>query len=117
MLQVKIIVTSAKLSRQLNRQREMVKTFGAKRSKRLRVVLAALQAAPNLSVLAPPYSPPHRCHELTGNRKGTLSLDLDGPYRLIVQPANDPLPQRPEGGLDWRAVTAVKILAIEDTHG
>nr|WP_243448514.1 killer suppression protein [Candidatus Thiosymbion oneisti] len=88
----------------------MVRACGERRSKRLRVVVATLQAAPNLSVLAPPYSPPHRCHELTGDRKGALSIDLDGPYRLIVQPVNDPLPQRPEGGLDWSAVTAVKIL-------
>ena len=95
----------------------MVKSYGQKRSKRLKVVMTALRATPNLGVLAPPYSPPHRCHELTGNRKGTLSLDLDGPYRLIIGPANNPLPQRPEGGLDWHAVTAIKILGVEDTHG
>ncbi|NOY16048.1 MAG: killer suppression protein, partial [Gammaproteobacteria bacterium] len=55
--------------------------------------------------------------ELTGNRKGTLSLDLDGPYRLIIQPMNNPLPERPEGGLDWHRITAIKILGVEDTHG
>jgi len=59
----------------------------------------------------------HRCHELTGKRKGTLSLDLDGPYRLIIQPLHNPLPERPEGGLDWNGITAIKILGIEDTHG
>lgn len=112
-----ISFASTKLGKQMNQQREMLKVFCEKRSKRLQVVLAALRAAPHLDVLAPPYSPPHRCHELTGNRKGTLSLDLDGPYRLIVRPANGPLPQRREGGLDWTAVTAVEILAIEDTHG
>ena len=75
--------------------------------------MTALRAAPNLGVFAPPYSPPHRRHELTGRRKGTLSLDLDGPYRLIIRPLNNPLP---EGGLDWRRITAIKILGIEDTH-
>lgn len=62
-------------------------------------------------------SPPHRCHELTGDRKGTLSLNLDGPFRLILRPAHEPLPLRPDGGLDWSAVTAVEIVGIEDTHG
>ena len=111
-----ISFASKKLRKQLNEEREMQKSFGEKRSKRLKIVLTALRAAPNLGVLAPPYSPPHRCHELTGNRKGTFSIDLDGPYRLVMRPASDPLPQRPEGGLDWNAVAAVKILGIENTH-
>lgn len=114
---MEIRFASAKLRKQLNEQREMRRAFGEKRSKRLRVVLAALHAAPHLGVFAPPYSPPHRCHELTGNRKGTLSLDLDGPYRLLLRPGHDPLPPRPEGGLDWAAVTVIEILGIEDAHG
>lgn len=61
--------------------------------------------------------PTARRHELTGKRKGTLSLDLDGPYRLIIQPLYNPLPERPEGGLDWYRITAIKVLSIEDTHG
>lgn len=108
---------SKKLSKQFNQTKTMQKVFGTERSKRIRVVMMVLRAAPNLGVLAPPYSPPHRCHELTGNRKGKLSLDLDGPYRLIIKPIHDPLPQRPEGGLDWSQVTAIKITGVENTHG
>lgn len=113
---MEITFANAKLRKQLNQQRELFRAFGKKRGKRLQVVMTALHAMPNLGVLAPPYSPPHRCHELTRDRKGALSIDLDGPYRLLVQPMNDPLPQRPEGGLDWNAVTTVKILGIENTH-
>ncbi len=109
--------SSKKLQKQFNEERELLKTFGQKRAKRIKVVMTALRAAPTLGVFAPPYSPPHRCHELTGNMKGKLSLDLDGPYRLIIQPLNNPLPERPEGGLDWSSVTAIKILGVEDTHG
>ena len=54
----------------------MVKAYGSNRAKRLQIVLAALNAAPKLSVFAPPYSPPHRCHELIGNLMGSLTLDL-----------------------------------------
>ncbi len=108
---------SKKLEKELNEQKTMMKAHGAIRSKRLRIVLTGLRAAPSLATFAPPMSPPHRCHELTGNRKGQLSMDLDHPYRLIIKPNHDPLPIRDEGGLDWRLVTAIKILEIEDTHG
>ncbi|WP_428623823.1 type II toxin-antitoxin system RelE/ParE family toxin [Sedimenticola sp.] len=108
---------SPKLQKQCNQGKELLKAFGQKRAKRIQVVMTALSAAPSMGVFAPPCSPPHRCHELTGNRKGRLSLDLDGPYRLIIEPMDNPLPQRPEGGLDWSRVTVIKILGVEDTHG
>lgn len=59
---------------------------------------------------------PGRCHELTADRKGTLSIDLDGPYRLIFKPAESPPPAKPDGGLAWDLVTAIEILEVEDTH-
>jgi len=49
--------------------------------------------------------------------KGKYSVDLKHPYRLIFAPAHDPLPELPNGGLDCRRVTIVKILGKEDTHG
>lgn len=114
---IDIDFSSRKLQKQFNEERVMLKAFGQQRAKRIKVVMTALRAAPHLGAFAPPYSPPHRCHELTGNRKGTLSLDLDGPFRLIIQPMNNPLPERPQGGLDWHCITAIKILGVEDTHG
>lgn len=101
----------------MNQAKEMVKAYGPLRAKKLRLVLTSLRAAPNLAAFAPPMSPPHRCHELTGNLKGKLSLDLDHPYRLLFVPEHVPLPQREEGGLDWSQVTAVTIKGVEDTHG
>jgi proteic killer suppression protein len=106
-----------KLEKELNEEKSMMKAHGAIRTKRLKIVLTAMRAAPSLAAFAPPMSPPHRCHELTGNRKGQLSMDLDHPYRLLFQPTHDPLPMRKEGGLDWHLVTAIKIVEIEDTHG
>lgn len=114
---MEINFSGRRLEKQMNQARAMVKEFGPERAKRLQIVLTALRAAPNLGVFAPPYSPPHRCHELTGNRKGKLSLDLDGPYRLILTPEHNPVPVRQEGGLDWYQVTAIKIHGVEDTHG
>jgi proteic killer suppression protein len=50
------------------------------------------------------------------NRKGQLSMDLDHPYRLIFTPNHNPIPTRPEGGMDWSQISSVMILGIEDTH-
>ena len=49
-------------------------------------------------------------------RAGQISLDLDGPYRLIFEVANNPIPLKTDGGLDWIQVTSIKILEVEDTH-
>jgi proteic killer suppression protein len=35
---------------------------------------------------------------------------------LILIPADDPVPRKPDGGLDWAAVSAVEVLEIADTH-
>ncbi len=31
-------------------------------------------------------------------------------------PANEPISTKPDGGIDWTEVTAVRILGVEDTH-
>lgn len=43
-------------------------------------------------------------------------MDLDGPYRLIFEPADDPVPTKDDGGLDWSRVTTIRALGVEDTH-
>lgn len=111
-----ITFSSKKLQKRLSEAKVMAKTYGSKRTKRLKVIMTQLRAAPNLGVFAPPYSPPNRCHELKGDKKGLLSVDLNGPYRLLFKPINDPVPMRPEGGLDWSQVTTIKIKGVEDTH-
>jgi proteic killer suppression protein len=92
----------------------MLKRFGALRSKLLKRRLNELQAADTLDLLR--RLPQTRCHELKGNRKGQLSVDLDHPYRLIFEPADSPLPKKTDGGLDWNKVTKVMIIGVEDTH-
>ena len=112
-----ITFATTKLKKELNEEKAMIKAHGPLRTKKLKIVLAMLRAAPSLAVFAPPMSAPHRCHELTGDRKGQLTVDLDHPYRLIFRVLHDPLPMRLEGGLDWKQVTAIEIIEIEDTHG
>jgi len=60
--------------------------------------------------------PNARCHPLTQNRKGQFAVDLDHPYRLVFEPANDPLPKMPDGGLDYEKITLIRILEVIDYH-
>jgi proteic killer suppression protein len=107
---------STKLEKELNEGKRLIKIHGSRRAKVIRVRLAELRAAVTLHDLGPPYDGPGRCHELRGNRKGQLSVDLDQPYRLIFIPNHEPIPHKSDGGLDWKQVTAIIIIGIEDTH-
>jgi len=56
-------------------------------------------------------------HNLLGNRKGQFAVKLDKGYRMTLEPANKPLPVKPDGGLDLTRVTAIRILKLaEDYH-
>ena len=107
---------STKLEKEFNEGKRLEKIHGNLRAKKIRIRLAELRAVISLYDFWPPKSGPSRCHELTGERKGQLSVDLDHPHRLIFVPNHEPVPQKPDGGLDWRQVTAIMITGIEDTH-
>jgi proteic killer suppression protein len=57
-----------------------------------------------------------RCHELIGDRSGTLSVDVKGPFRLIFRPAEDPIPRKPDDGLNWAKVKSIIVLEVVDYH-
>jgi proteic killer suppression protein len=104
---------STKLEKEFNEGKRLKKVHGELRAKKIGFRLADFRAALSLYDL---YDGPGRCHELTGERKGQLSVDLDHPYRLIFVPDHDPVPSKQDGGLDWKQVTAIMIVGIEDTH-
>ena len=110
---VEIVFRTSKLRKQCTDDREAQRTWGSEQARRLKQRLDDLDAAANLGVLR---RLPGRAHELKGNRADQISLDLKHPYRLIVESANNPVPRKSDGGLDWDAVTAVRVLEITDTH-
>ena len=110
-----ILFQDQKLARVFNDESLLRRKYGPRRAKLLRRRIYECKAAGNLEVLR--SLPQVRCHELKGNREGTLAVDLDHPYRLIFEPANNPVPRKPDGGLDWMRVTAIRVLAVEDYHG
>src|SRR6266436_4845286 len=91
--------------------------YGSDMAKKIKLRLAALRAADSLADFWPPKSGPERCHELEGDRAGTFSVDLKQPYRLLFKPsaATQP-PDTSDKQQRWKAILAIDILAIEDTH-
>lgn len=113
---MQISFKNTKLEKELTQQQKLVTTYGPNQAKKIALRMMELRAAATLYDFWPPYSGPPRCHELTGNKKGQLSVDIVHPYRLLFEPEHTPFPEREEGGLDWSQVTQIKITGIEDTH-
>lgn len=110
---MEITFKSSKLRKNCTQTLAIMKTHGPERGKILKRRLIQLQAAPNLATMK---TLPGNCHELSSNRKGTLAIALDGPFRLIFEPAEDPPPVLEDSGLDWDAVTEIRILEVENYH-
>lgn len=106
---------TAKLKKICNDFKLSQRELGPVCAKKLRTRLDELDAAECLDHLK--YLPQARCHELKGDLKGILSVDLEHPYRLLFKPAHNPIPKKSDGGLDWKEVKAIIILEVEDTHG
>lgn len=103
-----------KLAKICNSGQEARGRLGKRTAEKLMQRLFELQAAETLDDVS--RLPPTRCHELTGNRKGQLGVDLVHPHRLLFSPDHDPLPQKDDGGLDWGEVTEILIEEIVDYH-
>jgi len=111
---VEISYKSRKLEKQLTDPREMAKSFG-QFARKVNQRLRDLTDADNLAIMR--TIPAARCHELTGDRKGELAVDVSGNYRMIFEPSQDPIPKKKDdGGLNWEEVTKIQINEIEDYH-
>lgn len=109
-----ILFRTGKLREQCSDSKHSARIWGTEQARKIGQRLDELRAAPHLGVMR---ALPGRCHELRGERSGQLSVDLAGPYRLVFEAADEPLPIKGDGGLDWDRVTAIRILEVADTHG
>ena len=115
---MEIHVGNNRLRRALATDAARTRHYGRAMGKKLALRLAALQAARSLADFWPPNSKPERCHELKGDRAGVFSIDLTYPYRLLFKPLEVDLPvDRSDEQQRWKTITAIDIVAIEDTHG
>jgi plasmid maintenance system killer protein len=110
---VDVMFESAITAADYNSEKRLVRLHNKQRAKLIRRRLDELLAAPTLDIMRQLGG---RCHELKGNLVLHLSIDLDGPYRLIFYPTHNPVPLKPDGGLDWKNVTTITIKGVTDTH-
>ena len=105
-------------------ERAATRALGRPCARRLRTRLADLTAAVHVQELVA-----GRPHPLKGDRSGQFATskphyaivlkfaqDLHGGVRLVFEPANNPIPEQDDGGIDWRRVTRVRIVFIGDYH-
>lgn len=111
---VDIFFKSTKLAKVLNEEVRLKKGYGAINAKQIRLRLAVLSASATLAVV--PRVPPDRCHQLTGDRRGCFAVDAQHPFRIVFEPAHDPVPTKADGGIDLQKITAITILELVDYH-
>ena len=110
-----IFISDKRLRKVIDNDAACRRQYGADMAKKLALRLAALRAADSLADFWPPKSGPERCHELKGDRKGTFSVDLNQPYRLLFQATKEP--NVADEHERWMSIMSIDITAIEDTHG
>lgn len=110
---MQISYKTRKLEKSVENAKAIVKNYGT-RAKLVKQRLEELKAAPNLSDFR--KMPQTNCHELKGDRKGQLAIDISANHRIIFVPDNEQT-NKEDGGLDWSKITKIRIIAIgEDYH-
>jgi toxin HigB-1 len=108
---VEVIFKDKNLQKLCEQQAYAQKKLGQVCARKLRSRLADLTAANSVQELVA-----GRPHPLKGGRAGQFALDLDGGKRLVFEPANEPIPHKQDGSIDWAIVTYICIVFIGNYH-
>jgi len=112
-ISVDILFGSRNLEQLCHDDKFATRRLGAPSARKLRARLDDLLAAASL-YHAPKL--PGRFHALAADRKGQFAFHLHEGCRLVIEPANEPLPRRDDGSLDLQRITAVRVVYIGDYH-
>lgn len=104
-----------RLARTFSSDRQLRRRYGDRLADAIEHRLVVLRNAETLSDV--PITKPDRRHQLKGDRYGQYAVDLVHPKRLIFKPDHDPLPRKPDGGIDTGKVSAVMLVEVVDYHG
>ena len=92
----------------------MTAAYGSENARKVQQRLFELQAVSNLSQVS--HQPPPRRHELQGIDKGKFAVDVKQPFRIIFEPAHDPVPYKEDGGIDLERITEICIIEVGNYH-
>ena len=109
-----IVFKSQKLAQIFNSENNLKKKYGIKCSRTIMIRMSVLRNASTLEIV--PKTPPDRCHQLKGRRKGQFAVELDATRRLVFKPNHEQTPLSNDGGIDLNGVTAIMILDVTDYH-
>ena len=98
---------SKKLRKTCENYIKLCEKDGDKRARKIVQRINELIAASNLFDIS--MIPNARLHPLKQNRKGQLAVDIDHPYRMILEPANGDIQ-------DYQTITKVIIIEFIDYH-
>lgn len=110
---MEIVFANKKLKELCESSRKLQRAHGQACARKARARLADLEAAPQLHEMR---ALPGKCHELDGDRAGQLAVDVGDGKRVVFEPVDDPPPVKPDGGLDWQSVKAIRVLEIANYH-
>ena len=112
---MEISFRSTKLQKLCCTEKECKRKWGLENGALICRRLADLNAAEGLGDLL--KLPQTGFHALKGNRDGQFAINLKHPFRLILKPADDPVPRKEDGGIDLSRVTKITIIGVVDYHG
>jgi proteic killer suppression protein len=110
---VDVLFSNKKQQELFSDPKALQKRWGADGAKKITLRLQQLNAAVCLEDMR---SLPGRTHELSGDRKGSLAIDVHQGFRLVFRPTADPAPAKDDGGLDWSAVDSITVVEVVDYH-
>jgi proteic killer suppression protein len=109
---MEVLYANTRLATTMSREKDMVRAYGAVRARRIQLRLQQLRVA---ETLAEARQLTGRVHELTGDLRGVVAMDLDGPYRLLLRPVDERGEIMPPP-VDWDAARCVVIDGVRDYH-
>ncbi len=110
---MKVTFRTSKLAKICAEERLLIKHYG-QLAKKIRKRLDELTGANSLSDIA--LYPAARLHPHSGKPQGYFSVDITHPFRIIFTVGDDPMPLKPDSGVDLTKVTEIVIEEIYDPH-
>lgn len=108
-----IITFDKKLKKIAKDTKSCLQVYGQVRGKKILQRLSDLRTADTLEDVR---HLPGKYHELGENRKGQWACQLDGNYRMVFKPHEDPIPQNEDGQYIWVQILGVEIMEVVDYH-
>ena len=103
-----------KLKKIFDSKKALQREYGERMSRLIMMRLAVLREAANLAEAQ--ARPALGLHPLSENRAGQFAVNLVYPYRLVFRPNHNPIPRRPDVGINLTQVTAITIIEVVDYH-